>query len=398
MQSHVFLNEVSPAAGVQTTLDAPANHPASGVLRGYLVRVIATVVAASAVTPTYADFRDTILETVINSLQLFAPRYSAQLCSANLNGGFFAKLYEDHYGQTIPIEVNNSPVNQSNTVQISTSPLPIQLDIFIPFELPKLGNDRLWSCPSCLLFRGDVTLKCAWTAAVTVQSVVLTFSALTFRWLALSQFGDTATLPVIHRFERRTYSQNAVDIGRGFPLFVTDNRAPDQTNSYNTFIDGNSMHNGALYGEDYEAAYRLTNRDAVPENSVYTPLLYVPENSCVNDLVFAGRSIAFQFVGISSGTFDIHTIEPAGGSVRSALKAALGIADGTNVVCLPKAPNCAPMANVVRKIALNGPRTMLIQGPGGPTVVNAVAAATVPTIPFGSTGASMAAAMVGGQK
>lgn len=394
---HIFLNEQAPAAGVQTTLDAPANHPDKGVLRGYIVRVIGTVVAASAVTPTIADWRDTILETVVPSLQLFAPRYSQQLCSANLTGGFFAKLYEDHYGEAMPIEVNNSPVTQIAGVQISTSPLPFQADVMIPFELPKLGDDRLWSCPSCLLFRGDVTLKFSWVAAVTVQSVVLTFSAITFRWLALAEFGDTATLGVIHRFERRTYSQNSVDVGRGFPLFITDNRAPDQTNSYNTFIDGTSVHAGALYGEDYAAAYRILNKDLVPENSVYTPLLYLPENSNVNSLCFAERSIAFQFVGISSGTFDIHTIEPAGNVAKAALKAALGIPAGQDIGTPPKAPNSAPLANVNRKVALNGPRTMLIRGANGLQPVTAVVAATVPTVPSGSAGANLASALTLGK-
>lgn len=390
---HIFLNEVTPAAGLQSTLDAPANHPSTGVLRGYIVRVIGTVVAASAVTPTWENWRDTILETVVSSLQLFAPRYSQQLCSANLTGGFFAKLYEDHYGQATPIEVNNSPVTQIAGVQISTTPLAFQADIVIPFELPKLGDDRLWSCPSPLLFRGDVTLKCQWVAAVTVQSVAMTFSAITFRWLALSEYGDTATLGVVHRFERRTYSQNSVDVGRGFPLFITDNRAPDQSNQYNTFIDGESVHNGSLYGEDYAAAYRILNKDLVPETSVYTPLLYLPENSNVNSLAFAERSVAFQFQGITSGTFDIHTIEPASNVAKSALKAALGIQPGQQVATPPKAPNSTPLGNVIRKIALNGPRTMLLKTANGAEVVASVAAATVPTVPSGSAGAAIASAV-----
>ncbi len=399
MNAHVFLNESSPAAAIQTTLDAPANHPATGLLRGYLVRFIATGTAASNVTPTYADWRDTILETVVSSIQLFAPRFSQQLCSANLTGGFFAKMYEDHYGEATPIEVAGSPVTQIAGVQMTSGGQAVQVDLFIPFELPKLGPDRLWSCPSCLLFRGDVTLKFAWTAAVTVQSVVITFSAVTFRWIAMTTYGDTARLPVLHRFERRTYSQNSVDVGRGFPVFITDNRAPDQTNSYNTFLDGQSVHSGAMYGEDYTAAYRITNKDLVPENGVYTPLLYIPENSTVNDLAFAERSIAFQFVGITSGTFDIHTIEPASDVVRNALKQALGIPSGANVATPPVAPQCAPVGNVVRKVAMNGPRTMLINnGAGGLAAVAAVAAATVPTIPSGSTGASIAGAMAGGNK
>lgn len=393
MNAHVFLQEKAPAAGVQETLDAPANHPASGLLRGYIVRVIGTVVAASAVTPTYSDWRDTILETVVPSIQLFAPRYSQQLMSANITGGYLAKVYEDAYGEGLPIEVNNSPVTQNGGVQISTSPLAFQVDLFIPFETPKLGMDRLWTCPPCLLFRGDVTLKFQWVAAVTVQSVVLTFSALTFRWLAFSACGDTARLPVIHRFERRTYSQNAFDVGRGFPLFMTDNRAPDQTIQYNTFLDGKSLHQGSLYGEDYVSAYRISNKDIVPENSVYTPLLYVPENSTVNDLMFASRSIAFQLAGASSGTMDLHTIEPASNVVKSALKSALGIPDGAQTGTPPVAPNSAPVGNVVRKVAMNGPRTLLVAGGGGLQAVQSVAAPTVPTVPSGSTGASIASAM-----
>lgn len=397
MNAHVFLNEQAPTAGTQVTLDAPANHPASGLLRGYMVRVTGNVLAASNVTPTYNDWRDTILETTIPSLQLFAPRYSQQLCSANLTGGYFAKLYEDHYGQALPIELNNSPVTQIAGVQITTVNQAFQVDLFIPFELPKLQSDRLWSCPTCLLFRGDVTLKFSWVAAVTVQSIVCTFSSLNFRWIALTTVGDTARLPVIHRFERRTYSQNSVDVGRGFPIFISDNRAPDQTNSYNTFIDGKSLHAGAMFGEDYAGAYRITNKDIVPENSVYTPLLYIPENSAVNDLMFASRSIAFQFVGISSGTFDIHTIEPAGNVVKAALKSALGIPDGAKVATPPIAPNSSPIGNVVRKVAMNGPRTMLVVGSNGLSAVGAVAAATVPTVPSGSTGASIASAMAGGR-
>lgn len=394
MNSHVFLNESSPSVGVQTTLDAPANHPASGLLRGYMVRFLATATGASNVTPTYADWRDTIMEAIVPSLQLFAPRYSQQLCSANLTGGFFMKIYEDHYGEATPIEVANSPVTQIAGVQITSGGQAVQVDLFIPFEMPKLGADRLWSAPTCLLFRGDVTLKFSWAATVTVQSVVITFSAVTFRWMALTTYGDTARLPVLHRFERRTYSQNSVDIGRGFPVFVTDNRSPDQTNSYNSFIDGESVHSGAVYGEDYAGAYRITNKDLVPETSVYTPLLWVPENSVVNDLAFAERSLAFQFVGITSGTFDIHTIEPAGDVVKNALKDALGIPQGAKVATPPVAPQCAPIGNVVRKVALNGPRTMLISGGGGLAAVGNVAASTVPTIPSGTTGASIAGGMI----
>lgn len=398
MNSHVFLNETTPAVGIQTTLDAPANHPATGLLRGYMVRLIFTANAASNVTPTWSDWRDNVLEALVPGIQLFAPRYSQQLCSANLTGGFFAKLYEDHYGEALPIEVGNVPVTVAAGVQIPNANTACQVDLLIPFDLPKLGPDRLWSCPSCLLFRGDVTLKVTWAATATVSAVVITFSALTFRWIALTCYGDTARLPVLHRFERRTYSQNSVDVGRGFPLWITDNRAPDQINQYNTFIDGESLHQGAMYGEDYAGAYRLVNKDIAPENSVYTPLLYIAENSTVNDLAFAERSLAFQFVGISSGTFDIHTIEPAGNVVRDALKEALGIAKGQAVATPPVAPQCAPIGNVIRKVAMNGPRTMLVNGGRGLLAIGSVAAATVPTVPSGSTGATVASAMAGALK
>jgi hypothetical protein len=392
MNAHVFLNESTPSAATQTTLDAPANHPSTGLLRGYICRLKFTANAASNVTPTYTEWRDTILPALIPSLQLFAPRYSQQLCSANLDAGFFAKMYEDHYGEALPIEVANSPVTQIAGVQIPNSNTACQADVFIPFELPKLGADRLWSCPPCLLFRGDVTLKFSWASTVTVQSVVITFSALTLRWIALTVHGDSARVPVLHRFERRTYSQNSVDVGRGFPIYITDNRAPDDTNSYNSFIDGESVHQGAMYGEDYAAAYRITNKDLVPENSVFSNLMWIPENSTVNDLAFAERSIAFQFVGISSGTFDIHTIEPAGDVVKNALKEAIGIGRGARIATPPVAPQASPVGNVVRKVAMNGPRTMLLAEGGKLSAISSVAAPTVPTIPSGSTGAGLASA------
>ncbi len=399
MNAHVLIADVTPTVAVETTLDAPANHPAVGLLRGYMLRISATANAASNVTPTWTDWRDTILPTIIPLVQLFAPRFSSQVCSANIDAGFWAKMYEDHYGEILPIEVANAPVTAFAGVQIPNANTAVQVDLMIPFEMPKLGPDRLWSCPPCLLFRGDVTLKVKWAAAVTVSAVVITFSAVNFRWLAVAVHGDTARLPVLHRFERRTYSQNAVDIGRGFPVFVTDNRAPDSTGTYNSFIDGDSVHAGALYGEDYAGAYRILNKDIAPENSVYTPLFHVPENTAVNELAFAERSIAFQLGGgIASGTFDIHTMEPAGDVVRNALKEALGISPGANVATPPVTPQASPVGNVVRKVGINGPRTMLIVGAGGgAAVVASVAAATTQTIPSGSVGGAIAGAMLGGQ-
>ena len=397
MNAMVLLNEVVPAVGIQTTVDT-ANHPSVGVLRGYVLRIFGTANAAVGVTPTYEQWRDTILPTILPSIQLFAPRYSKQLMSANLDGGFFMKIFEDHYGEANPIEVANSPVTPIAGVQIPNANTPIQIDLMIPFELPKLGADRLWACPPCLLFRGDATLKFTWAAAVTVSAVVITFSALTFRWFALTAFGNDATVPLLHRFERRTYAQNSIDVGRGFPLFITDNRAPDNaTNAYNNFLDGVPVNNGAIYGEDLEAAYRITNLDIVPETSVYTPLFWVPQNSTPNTLEFAERSVAFQFAGPTSGTLDMHFAEPAGRSVLAAMKAALGIPNSSIVASPPVAPNNAPLGNVVQKIALNGPRSILIQKEGG-FVAPSVTAKTTPAVPPGTTGASIASAMAGGAK
>ncbi len=395
MNACVLLNEVVPTAAVQVTVDT-GTHPSRGVLRGYLVRLMFTATSASNVTPTYADWRDTILETILPSLQLFAPRYSKQLCSANLTGGFFAKLYEDHYGQTVPIEVGNVPVTEFSSVQLTSGGAAAQVDLFIPFEMPKLGADRLWTCPPCLLFRGDTTLKLTWVAAVTVQSVVITTSALTVRWMAMTAYGDDATLPLLHRFERRTYSQNSVDVGRGFPLFISDNRAPDNaTIGYNNYLDGVAVNGGAIFGEDLAAQYRITNKDIVGEQSVYVPLFWVPENSTPNDMAIAERSIAFQFVGVSTGTFDIHMAEPASAEVLTALKAALGLPNSTNVITPPIAPKGVALGNVVAKIASNGPRTLLINTGAG-IVPTSVAARTLPTVPSGSVGASIAGAMAAG--
>lgn len=394
MNACVLLNETVPVAAVQTTVDT-ANHPSVGILRGYLLRLMFTGTAASNVTPTYENWRDTILPTILPSVQLFAPRYSKQLMSANLDGGFFAKMYEDHYGEPISIEVANVPVTPAAGVQLTSGGQACQVDLFIPFELPKLGVDRLWSCPPCLLFRGDATIKYTWVAAVTVSAVVITTSAMTVRWFALTAYGNDATLPVLHRFERRTYAQNSIDVGRGFPVFITDNRAPDNaTNAYNNFLDGVPVNNGAIYGEDLEAAYRITNLDIVPETSIYTPLFWVPNNSTPNTIEFAERSLAFQFVGPTSGTLDMHIMEPAGKAVLSAMKAALGIPNSVTVASPPVAPNGVALGNVVQKVAINGPRSILTQN-GGSLVAPQVTAKTTPCVPAGTTGASIAGAMAG---
>lgn len=394
MNATILLDEFVPTAAVQATRDT-GTHPSKGVLRGYLLRMMFTATGASNVTPTYADWRDTILGTILPSLQLFAPRYSKQLCSANLDGNFFAKIFEDHYGEPLPIEVAGSPVTEFGGVQITSGGQACQVDMFIPFELPKLGPDRLWACPPCLLFRGDATIKYTWVAAVTVSAVVITTSALTMRWMAVTAYGDDACLPLLHRFERRTYAQNSVDVGRGFPVFIADNRAPDNaTISYNAFLDGESVNAGAIYGEDYMAQYRITNKDIVPEQGVYTPLFWVPENSTVNQLAIAERSIAFQFSGASSGTLDMHIMEPASAQVLNDLKAALGIPNSTPVATPPVAALTVPLGNAVQKIAINGPRTVLIQA-GAALVPTTVAARTIPTVPQGSTGAQIATGMAG---
>ncbi len=397
MNACVLLNESVPVAAVQTTVDT-ANHPSVGVLRGYLMRIFGTGTAASNVTPTYENWRDTILPTIFPSVQLFAPRYSKQLMSANLDAGFFAKMFEDHYGEPLAIEVAGSPVTPAAGVQFTSGGQAFQVDLFIPFELPKLGSDRLYACPPCLLFRGDATLKYTWVAAVTVQSVVLTTSAVTVRWFAVTAYGNDATLPLLHRFERRTYAQNSIDVGRGFPVLITDNRAPDNaTNAYNNFLDGIPVNNGAIYGEDLEAAYRITNKDIVPETSIYTPLFWIPENSTPNTIELAERSIAFQFVGPTSGTLDMHIMEPAGKSVLSAMKAALGIPNSVTVASPPVAPSGVPVGNVVEKIAVNGPRSILIQSGGG-LVAPQVSPKTTSTIPPGTTGAAIAGSIASGMR
>lgn len=385
----VFLQEKAPAAAIQENFDT-ATHPESGILRGYLVRTRFNLLAASNVTPTYEEWRDTILGSLFPLIQLFAPRYNNQLCTANLDGNFWAKLFEDHYGNCLPIEVANSPITYNNLVQITTSNKAVQVDFFIPFEMPALDSDRLWSCPPCSLFRGDVSLKTTWATTATVQSVALTASSVSFRWIALSDFGDNACVPIIHRFERRTYSQDSVDVGRGFPFFFTDNRAPSESIQYDVFRDGSSVNGSSMYGEDLMAAYRLSNKNIVPETSVYTPLRWVPQSTPVGKLEFAQRSVALKLTGASSGTFDLHFASPPGAEVVNALKAALGIDPTVKVATPPVAPQSAPLGNLNKKIAMNGPRTLYISSGQGLSAVGS-ANQTVPTVPAGTVGAAIAA-------
>jgi len=390
--SVTFLQEKAPAAGIQESFDT-ATHPATGLIRGYLVRTRFNLLAASNVTPTYEEWRDTILATLFPLIQLFAPRYNNQLCTANLDGNYWAKLFEDHYGAPLPIEVANSPITYNNTVQITTSNKAVQVDFFIPFELPAMDADRLWSCPPAALFRGDVALKAQWAAAVTVQSVVLTASSVSFRWCCLTDYGDNSRVPIIHRFERRTYSQDSVDIGRGFPFFVTDNRAPSESIQYDVYRDGESINNGAMYGEDIMAAYRISNKNLVPETSVFTPLRWIPQDCGVNVLEFAERSLALKLTGASSGTFDLHFASPPGAEVVNALKATLGISPVTRVRTPPTTPLSAPLGNLNRKIANAGPRTLFI-ATGDKQVVPATGAnKTVPTVPAGTLGSAIASNM-----
>lgn len=383
-----FLQEKTPTVAVETNFDT-ATHPEKGLLRGYLVRVLCTANAAQAVTPTYEEWRDTILADLITLLQLFAPRYSQQLCSANLTGAFWAKLYEDAYGQCLPIEVANTPVTYNSTRQIPNANTAVQIELFIPFETPKLGVDRLYTAPPCSLFRGDVALKAKWAATSTVQAIAITFSALTIRWLAVHAHGDNARVPVIHRFERRTFSQDSIDIGRGFPAFITDNRAPDQTIQYDVFIDGENVNRSAMYGEDLMADYRIGNKNQVPETSIYTPLCYIPENSSPADLVFVENSLAIKLTGASSGTLDMHFMEPANAKVGNALKASLGIAPQTKTRKPPVTPASSALGNLHKKVAMNGPRTLLIENAGKFVTPNG-GAQTVPTVPSGSLGANIA--------
>lgn len=384
-----FLQEKTPTVAVETNFDT-ATHPDKGLLRGYLVRVLATVNAASAVTPTYEEWRDTILASLIPLLQLFAPRYSQELCSANLTGSFWAKLYEDAYSQCLPIEVNNSPVTYNSLVELPNSNLPVQIELFIPFEMPKLGVDRLYTAPPCSLFRGDVALKVKWGATVTVRTVAITFSALTIRWMAVTALGDNARVPVIHRFERRTFSQDSIDIGRGFPAFITDNRAPDQTIAYDVFVDGENINRSAMYGEDLMADYRIGNKNLVPETSVYTPLLFIPEGSSPGDLLFVEQSLAIKLTGASSGTLDMHFMAPPNAKVGNALKAALGIGPAVKTRKPPVTPVASSLGSLHRKVALNGPRTLLVDSGGGKFVTPNGGAQTVPTVPSGSLGANVA--------
>lgn len=397
MKRTVLLQEASPSAGIETTLQT-GTHPTDGLLAGYLLRCMFTIVAATGpTTPTYRDWCDTILDNVFPVAQIYAPRYSQQFNSANIGGGFWAKQYEDTFQQALPIEVNGSPVTPIAGVQISTTPLAAQVDLYIPFELPKLGSDRMWACPPASLFRGDVTAKVKWAAAAgTIGGQALTVSAVTFRWMAKTAIGDNARVPVVHRFERRTYAENAIDIGRGFPVFVTDNRAPDQTIQYNNFIDGEARDNGAIYGEDLIASYRFDSLNQVPEQGVFTPLHWMGANSGINDLQLAARAVALQLVGASSGTLDLHFMDPPSGVVIGNCKAALGIPKSQACIAVPVAPNTASLGNVVKKVAYAGPRTLFMVGNGGAQAIS-TAAKTVPTVPGGTTGAAIASSAAAGK-
>lgn len=385
----------TPAADIEQLFDAPT-HPSVGLMRGYPVRALFNISANDNIVLTYEDYRDTVFPTLFPLFQVFAPRYSKQLCSANLDGGFWAKVFEDHYGECLPMEIGTAPVDQNNAVEIGNIAQAAQVDFMIcPFELPKLTADRLWSCPPASLFRGDVSLKAKWHATVTVRGVVITIDSVEFKWFAQTSHGNNGRLPLIHSFERKEIANNSTDIGRGFPVLVTDNRAPGGESgvTYELFEDGENYHGTAVVGEDLMANYRLANKDIVPETSVYTPLLFIPNDATVDELSFAERSMTVKLNGASTMELDCHFMEPAGSSVRNALKAALGIGPGVQTRTPPETPRGAQFGQLHKKIANNGPRVLLVQA-GRAFVPPAGTAKTLPTIPAGTLGVGIANSMM----
>jgi hypothetical protein len=394
MQKTTFLQSRSLSAGTTQNFDAPP-HPSKGLLIGYLFRVNCTLNAASNVTPTYIEWRDTILDTLFPSIQLFAPRYNNQLCSGNLTGRFWAELYEDKYKRSIPIEYNDLPIDQNNTQQLTNANVAAQVDIPVFFDEPELGTDRFHFCPPAHLFRGDVTASFGSPAAltVTVQSVVITMASATVRWLALTTHGDIARVPVKHRFEVRSVNSDSVDVGRGFPMYVADRRTPGTTVSYDLIVDGENVNGGQVNGEDLMAAYRSLNAGVAPETSVRTPLLYVGEKSNYNQVDFIERSFSLKLYGASSATLLLHFADPADDMLKKNVAAALGL-PAEQTVAVPVTPTTAALGSVHRKLAQNGPRTLLAATAGGLRAPEG-SAKTVPTVPAGTQGAAMAGAISG---
>lgn len=371
-----------------------ATHPTVGLIRGYLLRITGTIQSAAAdVTPTYEQWKDTILEAAFDVIQLLAPRYNNALCTANLTAGYWCKLYEDLYGYPMPIIVSGVQVTPAAGVLVTTAaPVAFEVDLFIPFERPKLGPDRLFSAPPCTLFAGDVNLNFRWqTTGGSIGGHAQTIAAVQVNWYVDVARGDNGRVPVIHRFERKTYSSDSIDVGRGWPFFITDNAAPDDTVRYDVMIDGQNINNLSLTGLDIEAQYRIENSDEVAENRVYTPLLFMADNSTVDELHFASRSVAFKFYGKSSGTLDMHFADPPGSAVKSAALVALGQSAAAASVALPVTPKTASLGNVERVRAIAGPRTLHLKQNGGNMAVPQ-STRTVPTVPSGTLGAGIASA------
>lgn len=395
MQKTTFLQSRSLSAGTTQNFDAPP-HPSKGALIGYTFRVNCTLTAASNVTPTYIEWRDTILATLFPSIQIFAPRYNNQLCSGNLTGTFWASMYEDKYKQSIPIEVDNTPVNTTSTVQLTSGGHAVQIDIPVFFEEPELGPDRYMTCPPSHLFRGDCSASVQSPAAltVTVQSVVITMSAATVRWMALTTHGEVGRVPVKHRFEVRSVNSDSVDVGRGFPLYIFDIRAPGTTVSYDLIVDGENVNNGQVNGEDLMSTYRLLNQGVAPETSIRTPLLFVGAKSNWNQLDFVERSFSLKLYGASSATLYLHFADPADDTLKRNVAAALGVPD-SQTSAVPVTPVTAALGSIHRKLANNGPRTLLVNTGAG-FASPAGSPTTVPSVPAGTQGAAMATAIGSG--
>lgn len=394
MQKTTFLQTRTIAAGTNLNFDAPP-HPSKGLLAGYLFRVNCTLTAASNVTPTYIEWRDTILDTLFPNIQVFAPRYNNQLCSGNLSGRFWAEMYEDKYKNSIPMEVNDLPVNTGTTQQITTGGLATQIDLPFLFDEPELGADRYHFCPPSSLFRGDVTanFSCPAALTVTVQSIVITMSAATVRWVAVTVPGDIARVPVKHRYEVRSVNSDSIDVGRGFPLYISDRRAPGTTVSYDIIVDGENQNGGQVNGEDLMATYRALNEDVAPEATTRTPLAYIGTNTPYSMVDFVQRSYGLKLYGASSATLLLHFADPADDALKRNVAQALGI-DPSQAVAVPASPNTAPLGSVHYKLGQNGPRTLLVSR-GGKLDAPSGSARTVPTVPAGTQGAAMATAIKG---
>ncbi len=391
-----FLQSRSLTAGQATNFDAPS-HPAKGLLVGYLLRITGTANAASNVTPTYAEWRDTILDTLFSNIQLFAPRFNNQLCSGNLTGRYWAELFEAKYKACMPIEYDNTPVDGYTTQQLTNANKEVQFDFFVPFEEPSLAADRHWSCPPAHLFRGDVSLSVTLPSSlvVTVQTVAITFSSFSARWEAVTVHGDIARVPVVHRFEVRTVNSDSVDVGRGFPVHILDRRAPGTTVGYDIIVDGENVNNGQLLGEDFKAMQRIAGSpQLIKEDSVSTPLRFVAQDANLNELEYVERSLSLKLYGASSATLALHFLEAPSDTLKRNVQAALG-QEGVASDAPPVAPNGVALGNLHRKVALNGPRTLMLKTGAGYTAPKG-AAVTLPTFPAGSTGAQIAGSMMKG--